>query len=485
MFSLFSRKKKVVHERLPLNLYNTLTQEKSTFTPLKDDAVRMYSCGPTVYDYVHIGNHRSYIFADILKRTLQYNGYSVLHTMNLTDFGHLTSDADSGEDKMTKGLKREGKPITIEAMRELADTYIEAFMDDLDELGIVHATKYTRASDYVKEQIALIKTLADKGYTYETSDGVYFDISKFPEYGKLGNVDIEKLKDGARIEVNEEKRHPADFALWKKGLLGWESAWGKGFPGWHIECTAMSFATLGKQIDIHTGGEDLKYTHHNGEIAQAEAATGKCPYVQYWMHNAFISIDGAKISKSLGNGISLKQIKDRGYSALVFRYWILGGHYRTQMNFTFEALDSAKQALFRIKRYLFEDYKNAKGSVDSAYQQRFQEAINDDLDTPKALAILWELIKDNSISDGDKAATLRDMDTVLGIGLNDKPDEVIRELGILSPEDIPDDVQALIEERQAARVAQNWDEADRLREAINLKGYSLEDSPDGPKVTKE
>jgi cysteinyl-tRNA synthetase len=471
-------------EIVPIYLYNTLNRKKEEFHPTKDDRVTMYTCGPTVYDYVHIGNLSSYIYADVLKRTLTYNGYRVVHTMNLTDFGHLTDDADAGEDKMMLALKRAKKPVTLSAMRDFSDTYIDAFMNDLETLNVVHATKYTRASDYVKEQIALIKTLEDKGYTYETSDGVYFDIAKFPEYGRLGNIDLTKLKEGARIEVNKEKRHPADFALWKKGLLGWESAWGKGFPGWHIECTAMAFATLGKQIDIHTGGEDLKYTHHNGEIAQAEAATNRSPYVRYWIHNAFITIDNTKISKSLGNTITLHNIVDRGYSPDAFRYWVLTSHYRTQANFSFEALDGAKQAVFRLKRHIFEDFKNARGTQNKAYKKRFTEALNDDLDTPKAVSILWELIHDVTIPNSDKVSTLKEFDSVLGIGLNDEPDEVRRELGVVTHDEIPEEIQRLLEEREIARAARNWDEADRLREAINFKGYSLEDSPTGPRISK-
>ena len=483
MFSELFSSKKPAAPAVPVRLFNTLSGEKDTFTPLSKKEVKIYTCGPTVYDNVHIGNLRSYVFSDILRRTLLFNNYRVNHTINLTDFGHLTSDADTGEDKMMIAIKRSGKPVTLSAMREVAEPFIEAYMDDLDDLNILHATQYTRASDYVEEQIALIKTLGDKGYTYETSDGVYFDISKFPDYGKLGQIDLEKMKEGARVEVNVEKKHPADFALWKKGLLGWESDWGKGFPGWHIECTAMAFASLGKQIDIHTGGIDHIPTHHNGEIAQAEAATGK-EFSQFWMHNAFITLEEQRIGKSVGNAIGLRQVKQRGYSADAYRYWMLMGHYRSPMNFTFEALDGAKQALFRLKRHVFEEYKNAKGAVNEAYNQKFTAFINDDLDTPKAIALMWELIKDDTVAPGDKVATLKHFDTVLAIGLSDDPDDVVRELGVITPDEIPDEVQALLEERELARTAQNWDEADRLREAINLKGYTVEDSKDGPRLSK-
>ncbi len=480
-FSFF--KSKPASAKHPVTLYNTLSGKKELFTPLRADCVTIYSCGPTVYDYVHIGNLRSYVFSDILKRTLTYAGYAVKHTINLTDFGHLTSDADEGEDKMMIALKRAKKPPTLQAMHDISDGFIEAFMDDLEALNVVHATTYTRASEYVQEQIALIKTLESKGYTYETSDGIYFDISKFPTYGKLGNIDIEKLKSGARVDVNPEKHHPADFALWKKGLLGWDSAWGKGFPGWHIECTAMVFASLGKQIDIHTGGIDHIATHHNGEMAQAEAATGR-PYVQIWMHNAFIRLDDQKISKSIGNTIGLSQLETRGFSPAAYRYWLLTGHYRSPMNFTFEALTSAKQALFRLKRYVYEDYKNKVGSVEKRYQEKFIRAVTDDLDTPKAVSIVWELIKDKDVPPENKVATLKDFDHVLGIGLCDPLDDVIRELGIVAPEEVPEEIQSLLDAREAARVARNWEEADRFREAINFKGYSLEDTPNGPRVTK-
>ena len=299
----------------------------------------------------------------------------------------------------------------------------------------------------------------------------------------LGNINLNDIQNGARVAVNSEKRHPADFALWKKGLLGWESHWGKGFPGWHIECTAMVFSTLGKQIDIHTGGEDLKYTHHNGEIAQAESVTGK-KYVSYWLHNAHLKINDTKIAKSLGNGIRLSGLIESGYSPLVYRYWLLTGHYRSPMNFTFEALDATKQALFRLRRFVFEECKNISGTVNEGYRERFHIAINDDLDTAKAIALMWEVVKDTSLSNPDKVATLKEMDSVLDIGLSDEPSDVVRELGIVAREEIPDDIQELLDKREIARATHNWPEADLLRQAINLKGYSIEDGPQGQKISK-
>ncbi len=467
----------------PLYFCNSASGKKEEFKPLKPGVVTMYSCGPTVYDHIHIGNLRSFLLTDLIKRVCIYNGYKVKNVINFTDFGHLTDDADAGEDKMMKALKRDGKPISLTAMREVAETYMQSFKDDNDAFRNLPPTKYTPASEYVSEQIRLIQTLYEKGYAYETSDGVYFDITKFPKYGILGNINLAEMQSGARVAVNSEKRHPADFALWKKGLLGWESVWGKGFPGWHIECTAMIFSTLGKQIDIHTGGEDLMYTHHNGEIAQAESVTGK-PYVAYWLHNAHLKINDTKIAKSLGNGIRLSGLVDHGYTPLVYRYWLLTGHYRAGMNFSFEALDATKQALFRLRRFVFEESKNISGTVNEAYRTRFHEAINDDLDTPKAIALMWEVVKDGSLSNPDKVATLKAIDAVLDIGLNDDPSDIVRELGIVAREEIPADIQELLDKREIARATHNWTEADLLRQAINLKGYTIEDSPQGQKISK-
>lgn len=467
----------------PIYFYNSLTNTKEIFKPQSERAVTMYSCGPTVYAHIHIGNLRAYLLPDLVKRTLIYNGYDVKHVINFTDFGHLSDDGDNGEDKMMNALKREGKPITLRAMREVADVYMESFKADNDAFHNIPPTKYTPASDYISDEIRLIKTLYEKGYAYETSDGIYFDISKFPKYGQIGNIDIKKLRDGARVEVNPEKRHPADFALWKKSLLGWESDWGKGFPGWHIECTAMIFATLGKQIDIHTGGEDLKYTHHNGEIAQAEAITGK-QHVGYWLHNAHLAVDNTKVSKSLGNGIRLSGLMDRGIPPLAYRYWLLTAHYRSPINFTFEAIEASKQALFRLKRFVFEECKNVSGKANDIYLEKFRKFINDDLDTPRAIALMWEIMKDASLSNPDKVATLKEIDSVLDIGLGDDTLTVTRELGIVANDELPEEIQSLIDERELARGIQNWDEADRIRQALNYKGYIVEDTSSGQRISK-
>ncbi len=482
MFGLFRGKPtdSVTHT---MHIFNTESRSLEVFEPHKGRQVKMYSCGPTVYDYVHIGNLRAYVFVDILKRTLIHNGYEVQNTINLTDFGHLTDDADAGEDKMMKGLRREGKPITLSAMRELSDFFIDAFFADLESLRALPPTQFSRASDFIHEQIQLIKTLEEKGYTYETSDGLYFDISKFPAYGRLGKINLAELQSGARVESNPEKRHPADFAVWKKGLLGWDSRWGKGFPGWHMECSAMAIATLGKQIDIHTGGIDHIHTHHNAEIAQSECATGK-QFSKYWMHNEFITIDNTKVAKSLGNAITLRQLQDRGFSGDDYRYWLLTSHYRSPINFSFEALKAAKQALFRLKRYVYEEYQNAAGEADDTYLVRATTALNNDLDTPQVIAMLFEITKDTALTPGQKLATLRALDAILQVGLNDNRDDALFALGVLSPEEIPDEIQSLVQAREMARIARNWVEADRVRTELNLKGYAVEDTPQGPKISK-
>lgn len=482
MFSSLFGRNTPVHMR-DITLYNTESGEPEIFVPLSDKEVKMYSCGPTVYDYAHVGNLRSYVFADILKRVLIRNGYIVKHTINFTDFGHLTDDGDAGEDKMMKGLKREGLPVTLDAMRQLSDRYIKAFKDDFDELRIMPPDTWARASEYVNKQISLIKTLDEKGFTYETSDGLYFDISKFPTYGRLGKINLKKLKSGARVEVNTEKKHPADFAVWKKSELGWDSKWGKGFPGWHVECSAMAMDTLGKQIDIHTGGIDHIPVHHNAEICQSEAATGK-QFVKYWMHNAFITIDSTKIAKSLGNSITMRHLRDRGFSGDDYRYWLLTAHYRSPANFSWEALKAAKQALFRLKRYVYEEFKQKTATPDQTYLDRFDTCLANDLDTPGAIATLWDMVNDKKLDAKVKCGTLMSMDEVLDIGLSDDLYDGQRSLGVVAHDDLPEKIQALIDEREAARIARNWEMADALRDKLKLEGYELEDTPLGPKVTK-
>lgn len=450
----------------------------------------MYSCGPTVYDNQHIGNLANVVFVDTLRRVLEYNGYSVQQVINFTDFGHLTSDADEGEDKMVLGLRREGLALTIGNMRALADMYITGFFADIHALNVrTHDTQFPRASDYIHAQIALIQTLEEKGYAYETSDGVYFDTTKFSNYGALGGQSTTEQEAGARVAVRSEKRNFRDFVLWKKGTtLGWDSPWGKGFPGWHIECSAMIRSCLGKQIDVHTGGIEHIGVHHNNEIAQSEAATGRAPLSRFWLHRAHIQIEGRKISKSIGNTVYLRQIIDRGYSPLAYRYWLLTAHYRTPANFTWEALAGAHAALKRLHRYFVDELSVTEGDVHEEYQNRFHAYINDDLDTPKAVALLWELMKDDTISREDKQATLLNFDTVLGLGLSESDDtrqQLLSGAGHkLSVSDTPPEVQELVTQREEVRKDKDFERADALREQLRQKGYIVEDTEKGPKLLK-
>lgn len=479
----------------PLHLYNSLGGETQEFTMPDGQTVRMYNCGPTVYGRQHIGNLSAAVFADTLRRVLQYNGFSVRQTINITDFGHLTSDADSGEDKMAKGLRQEGLPLTMENMHALATKYMEAYFADIRALGVrADDIQFPRASEHVPGEIAMIQTLMEKGYAYQLADGVYFDTERFPTYGELGNVRAQKLMAGARVAEHEGKRHPHDFALWKTSEeLGWDSPWGKGFPGWHIECSAMARATLGEQIDIHTGGVEHVAIHHNNEIAQSEAASGKRPFARFWMHRAHIQIEGAKIAKSEGNVVYLSEVLTRGFLPLSLRYLFLGAHYRTPMSFTWESLAAAHTALLRLCR-TYDDAAAASeggtGTAPEAYIQRFRERINDDLDTPGALAVVWEMLKDGGVPKADLAAALREVDEVFGLGITTGSADVHaayeKEFGVrLSEAEVPADVATLVAEREAARKEKNWTRADELRAELAADGYTVEDGADGPVVVKK
>ncbi|MAZ67652.1 cysteine--tRNA ligase [bacterium] len=477
-------------DKNPLYLTNTLSRKKEAFVPLRIGEVKMYNCGPTVYDHQHIGNLSAAVFADILRRTLEYNGYSVKQVMNFTDFGHLTSDADEGEDKMAVGLKREGLEPTLENMRSLADTYIASFLEDIKALNVNSTdTQFPRASDYIEPQVVLIQTLVEKDYAYELEDGVYFDTQQFPTYGELGGQSESEQETGARVEANPDKRDPRDFVLWKKNPdLGWDSPWGKGFPGWHIECSGMIFALLGRQIDIHTGGIEHIGVHHNNEIAQSEAATGKKPFSRFWLHRAHIQVEGRKISKSLGNTVYLRQISDRGFSPLSYRYWLLTSHYSTPANFTWDALEGAHAALKKLHRYFVDELNVDDGLVDTQYQEKFTALINDDLNTPKAVALVWELVKDEDVTPEDKRATLLLFDSVLGLGLNESKDrlaELLKGGGQkLSISDAPENIQKLVEEREKAREQKDFERSDELRQKIKKEGYTIEDTDKGPQLSK-
>lgn len=467
-----------------LFFHNTLSGEKERFTPLSNKTVKMYNCGPTVYGPQHVGNLSMFVFVDILRRTLELNGYNVKQVINFTDVGHLVSDGDDGEDKMTKGLKREGLTPTIENMKTLGKKYAEHFLEQLRLLNIAtDQITFPYASDYIPAQIAMVKTLEEKGYAYAGKKGVYFDTSRFPEYGKLGNIHLEGLKEGARIGAVDEKKHPTDFLLWKfDKKKGWTSPWGKGFPGWHIECSAMSHSILGDQLDIHTGGIEHIPVHHNNEIAQSEAALGKKPFARYWLHRAHLQIEGAKIAKSVGNTIFLEQIIEKGYSPLAFRYLLLGAHYRTPASFSWDTLESANTSLKRLYAaydLCKSDLHKGKGDAPS-YISRFIERMNDDLDTPGALATVWELLKDDAVSNSAKVEALDYFDRALGLNISAE-----RESAKVAITELDSEIQSLIEKREAARKEKNWAEADKLRGDIEAKGYELKDTSEGVQVSKK
>src|SRR3989344_2926970 len=439
---------------VPLYLHNTLGKDIQEFTlPSSSTAVRMYNCGPTVYGAQHIGNLSMFVFTDVLRRTLEYNGFAVKQVINITDFGHLTSDADEGEDKMSKGLKREGLKLSLENMRVLADKYAQIFLDDIRALNIdTERIQFPRASDYIPAQIAMIQSLEEKGYAYRGASGVYFDTIRFPHYGELGGIDLTGLKEGARVAVNEEKKSPTDFFLWKLDKkIGWDSPWGRGFPGWHIECSTMVRKTLGEQIDIHTGGMEHIPIHHNNEIAQSECATGKRPFSRFWLHRAHIQFAGGKLAKSAGNVVYLSDIIERGFHPLALRYSFLGAHYRTSANFTWEALQSSSTALMLLALYARED----GGTVAETYRMRFQERVNDDLDTPGALAVLWDAAKDSSLSPADISDTLRDADSVLGLGLGSVEALNVPVADTVSIDDLPAEVALLVAQREDGRTGKD------------------------------
>ncbi len=467
-----------------MRLYNTLSGKLELFEPLSPREVKMYNCGPTPYGEQHIGNMVPPVLADILRRTLEAWGYKVKQVMNITDFGHLTGDnegdPDLGEDKMTRGLAREGLKPTMENMRVLAEKYAGIFFEDITQLGVnTKRVTYPRASDYIQEQIALIETLEQKGYAYTIQDGVYYNTAKFKGYGKLGNIQLEGQQEGARVTEKKDKKNPRDFVLWKlSDKMGWPSPWGKGFPGWHIECTAMIFTLLGKQIDIHTGGIEHIPIHHNNEIAQAEAATGK-PFVKYWLHNAHIAVEGKKISKSLGNTVYLHNIVDRGYSPRALRYWFLTGHYRTPTNFTWEAIEGANTALSRLTR----SYLGLPlgGSVDKTFANDFYAALANDLDTPRALARVWELVKDDTVSPAAKKSSLELADAILGLGFSESRETAT--VKVMQQSEAPPEVQKLLEAREAARKNKDFAQADILRKQIEKHGYELRDTSQGPQIS--
>lgn len=478
--------------REPVYFYNTLTRQKKLFTlPAHARFVRMYNCGPTVYDRQHIGNLSMAVFADTLRRVLEADGYQVKQVINITDFGHLVSDGDEGEDKMAKGLKREGLKPSMENMRELATKYMDLYLQDIRSLNVeTEKIKFPRASDYIPAQIAMVKTLEEKGYAYKTSDGVYFDTARFPGYGALGGIDASTLKEGARVAANLEKRAPGDFALWKFNTnMGWDSPWGKGFPGWHIECSAMIHALLGKQIDIHTGGIEHIAIHHNNEIAQSEAVTGKKPFSRFWMHRAHIQMEGAKLAKSTGNTAYLSDLAEHNILPLSLRYWFLTSHYRSPANFTWEALEAAQTAYLRLRRFMDTSSGESAAEAPPRWVLQIRDRLNDDLDTAGALAAVWEMSKDPELSRAQVRAGILEADKVLGLGF-EKEDKAAKEkydgiFGVKEKvEDAPEEVQLLLVQREEARSAKDWARADELRDKIAEQGYRIEDGAEGPRLVR-
>jgi cysteinyl-tRNA synthetase len=465
---------------MALTIYNTLGRKLQPFEPLTRGRVGFYGCGPTVYNYAHIGNLRAYVTHDILTRTLRHFGYEVTHVMNITDVGHLSGDNDEGDDKMVKSAEERGKSIL-----EIADFYTRAFFNDTERMNVGKPTVVCKATEHVGEMISLIERIEAHGYTYSAGGNLYFDVGKFPHYGELALLRQDELK--ARVETDRNKRNPQDFVLWftkskfENQALVWDSPWGRGYPGWHIECSAMSMKYLGEQFDIHAGGIDHIPIHHTNEIAQSEAATGKHPWVRYWVHNEFLVLDRNKMSKSSGSFLTLQSLVDAGYDPLDYRYFLLGGHYRSQLQFSWESLETAKNA----RRSLIERIrglvrgsgpkKQAVSEKTAAYRAAFDRALEDDLSTPRALAELWGLIRDPAIEPGEALSRVLEMDRVLGLRL----DSVAEEAGRGENSELGEEIEKLIVERAEAKKAKDYAKADSIRAGLKERGILLEDGPDG------
>ena len=474
---------------MALRLFNTLGRTVQDFVPIEEGKVGVYACGPTVYNFAHIGNLRAYVFEDELRRTLEYLGYEVEHVMNVTDVGHLTDDADEGEDKIIKSAREQGKSVW-----EIAQFFTDAFFHDVDRLNIRRPTVVCRATEHIQQMIDLIKRIEAAGYTYQAGGNVYFDTEKFPNYGELALLERQQEQE-SRVEEDPNKKHPRDFVLWftqskfERQAMVWDSPWGRGYPGWHIECSAMSMHYLGEHFDIHCGGVDHIPVHHTNEIAQSEAATGR-KWVNYWLHNEFLLMDTGKMSKSRGNFVTLSTLEEEGYEALDYRYFLLGGHYQTQLMFTVDAMNAARNARRRLTERITALKEGtgldrptlaevglarpgaADADVASAYLARFKEAISDNLNVPKALGEGWNLLKERSVSDAQKLAVIIDMDEVFGLGLADAP--VSRSI-----EELPAEVQELIAERARARKERNFARADEIRDTLKERGIVVEDTPRG------
>ncbi len=463
---------------MAIKLYNTLTKQKENFVPLNGNEVRIYSCGPTVYSFAHIGNFRTYVFVDNLRRILEYNGYTLKHVMNITDVGHLESDSDEGEDKMEKAARKENK-----SPYEIAKFYTEAFFKDMDKLNIERPEIIAKATEHIEDMLEFAKEIVKNGYGYETSTAIYFDVSKLDKYPVLSNRNIEDQIAGARVDVDPEKRNPYDFAIWIKApenhIMKWESPWGLSYPGWHLECSAMSRKYLGEVFDIHTGGVDHIPTHHENEIAQSKGAFGKIP-AKTWMHVEFLQVDGGKMSKSLGNVYTITQLEEKGIEALAYKLFCYTAHYRTKLNFTFEGAMASQKALNRLR----ESYiKHLGGNEDidetiiEEYKQKFLEAVNDDLNLPLAMGIVWEIAR-NEKKSKKFAEVLLDFDRILGLDLKNSNKYLEKNM------QIPEEIAELLEKRKIAREEKNWALSDEIRDEIKQRGYIVKDTKDGVSIEK-
>ncbi len=454
-------------------LFDTYQRKKRKFVPLERGKVKVYTCGPTVYDFPHIGNLRAYIFSDTLRRVFEFNNYKVRQVINITDVGHLVSDADEGEDKIELSARREKRSAW-----EIAEFYTKVFKENLAQINVREPNVWCRATDHIKEQINLIKKLEKKGYTYLTSDGVYFDTLKISNYGYLARLDVKGIDPGARVELKEEKRNPTDFALWKfspkdkKRQMEWLSPWGVGFPGWHIECSAMAMKYLGETIDIHTGGVDHIPIHHTNEIAQSESATKK-QFARYWMHVAFLTVEGKKMAKSEGNFVTLQDIVQKGCDPLAFRYLALNSHYRSGFNFTWQNILGVQKKLFSLREKIGKwDQKNS--APKEKLVKEFRKRVNNDLNTPQAIALVWQVVNDKLLPEKVKRATVLEFDKVLGLRLSDP---VVF--------DIPGEIKTLVQKRESLRKEKKWKEADLVRQEILAKGYEVRDTSATPQIIKK
>lgn len=464
-----------------IKLYNSLTRKKEVFEPIKPGIAKMYACGPTVYDNAHIGNFRTYIMEDVLRRVLSYNDLSVLYVQNITDVGHLVGDGDSGEDKMEKGAKAVGKTAW-----EIAKFFTENYFKDSHKLNILDPNVSAKATDHIKEQIKMVKRLEESNFTYITSDGVYFDTSKLKNYGEIARIDKEGLREGARIEINPEKRNETDFALWKfspknkQRQMEWESPWGIGFPGWHIECSAMSIKYLGEPFDIHAGAMDLLPVHHTNEIAQNEAAFGH-KTVNYWIHGAFLLVNGGRMGKSLGNAYTLTDLEKRGFDPLAFRYFVFSANYKQPLNFTWQALEGSATAyenlIQKTSDLITPPLQIDKDNVANEYDVKFKNLVSDDMSMPEALSLVWEMMKNKEIPEKIKLNTIAKFDDVLGLSIIEK--SLIQKSKELN---VPEEILCLAAERDLARNNKDWKKSDEIRKQILELGFEVKDTDSGAKI---